>query len=104
MNKNIIVLFIEENDENPEKMINSFNLENLRETFKNNGLVAKASFISKDPRFLKIKHSIFFFFQKLIKFQFLDEKIQVLIENEDWGVGLNEKGEIGYFPPSYLIK
>ena len=88
-------------------MINSFDLENIRETFKNNGLVAKASFISKDPRFLKIKHSIFFFFfPKLTKFEFefLDEKIQVLIENEDWGVGLNEKGEIGYFPPSYLIK
>lgn len=86
-------------------MINSFNLENLRETFKSNGLLAKASFISKDPRFLKIKHSIFLIFSKKpYKFQFLDEKIQVLIENEDWGVGLNEKGKIGYFPPSYLIK
>jgi len=35
-------------------------------------------------------------------FSIKDETIQILIENEDWGVGLNENGEIGYFPPSYL--
>jgi len=48
-----------ENDEAPDKLLNTFDIANLRETFKNHGFVVKADFVAKDQRFLKMKRSLF---------------------------------------------